>query len=204
MLIYGASGHAKVIMEIIKADALEEVDCIFDDDQSKKSLLGIDIQHAFSTAMEQQKTVIAIGNNKIRKTITEKISNPFCKPLIHTSAVVSDLAKIAEGSVVMAGALINPAVEIGKHCIINTGAVVEHDVQLEDFVHISPNATITGNVEIGEGTQIGAGSVVIPGTKIGSWVTVGAGAVVIEDIPDFAVVVGNPGRIIKFNNFKDE
>ena len=40
MLIYGASGHAKVIIEIIKAVALEEVDCIFDDDQSKTSIHG--------------------------------------------------------------------------------------------------------------------------------------------------------------------
>ena len=62
--------------------------------------------------------------------------------------------------------------------------------------HISPNAALAGNVSVGEGTQIGIGAAVIQGIKIGKWVTVGAGAVIIKDIPDYAVVVGNPARIL--------
>jgi acetyltransferase EpsM len=54
-------------------------------------------------------------------------------------------------------------------------------------------------VKVGEGTHIGIGSSVIQGITIGKWVTIGAGAVIIRDIPDFAVVVGNPGKIIKYN-----
>ena len=73
-------------------------------------------------------------------------------------------------------------------------------MQLEDFVHIAPNTVITGNVNIGEGTQVGTGAAVIPGVKIGKWASIGAGAVIIEDVPDFAVVVGNPGKIIKYLN----
>ena len=81
---------------------------------------------------------------------------------------------------------------------------MEHDVQIEDFVHISPGSVITGGIKIGEGTQVGAGATVIPGITIGKWVTIGAGAVVINDIPDFAVVVGNPAKIIKFNKTNNE
>jgi len=66
-------------------------------------------------------------------------------------------------------------------------------------VHISPNASLAGDVYIGEGTHIGIGAVIIQGLKVGKWVTIGAGAVVINDIPDFAVVVGNPGKIKKYN-----
>jgi len=51
-----------------------------------------------------------------------------------------------------------------------------------------------------EGPHVGAGAVVIPNIIIGKWVTIGAGAVIIKDIPDFAVVVGNPGRVIKINS----
>ena len=85
-----------------------------------------------------------------------------------------------------------------EFCIINSGAVVEHDVRLGDFVHIAPNAVLTGNVTIDEGTQVGTGASVIPGIKIGKWASIGAGAVIIEDVPDFAVLVGNPGKIIKY------
>ena len=52
---------------------------------------------------------------------------------------------------------------------------------------------------ITEGSFIGAGSVIIPGKRVGAWATVGAGAVVIQDVPDYAVVVGNPGRIIRYD-----
>jgi acetyltransferase-like isoleucine patch superfamily enzyme len=52
-------------------------------------------------------------------------------------------------------------------------------------------------VYIGEGAHIGAGSVVIQGIKIGKWSTIGAGTVVIKDVPDYATVVGNPGKTIK-------
>ena len=58
---------------------------------------------------------------------------------------------------------------------------------------------MAGNVAVGEGTQIGIGAAVIQGVTIGKWATIGAGAVIIEDVPDFAVVVGNPGRVIKMN-----
>jgi len=70
---------------------------------------------------------------------------------------------------------------------------------IEDFVHISPNSALAGGVEIGEGSQIGIGASVIQGIKVGKWCVIGAGAVIINDIPDYSVVVGNPGRIIKKN-----
>ena len=71
---------------------------------------------------------------------------------------------------------------------------------MDDFVHVIPNAALAGGVQVGEGSHIGISAYVSPGKKIGKWVTVGAGTVIINDIPDYAVVVGNPGRIIKYNN----
>ncbi len=89
---------------------------------------------------------------------------------------------------------------VGKHCIINSNASVDHDCILEDFVHISPNATLCGGVFVGKCSHIGAGAVIIPGKRIGKNAIVGAGAVVISDIPDNAVAVGNPARVIRINN----
>jgi acetyltransferase EpsM len=97
----------------------------------------------------------------------------------------------------MHGAILQADVQIGVHCIINTGASVDHDCVIDDYVHISPHTTLCGNVTVGEGSHIGAGATIIQGIKIGRWVTVGAGTVIIRDVPDYAVIVGNPGRIIK-------
>ena len=67
----------------------------------------------------------------------------------------------------------------------------------EDFVHIAPNSTLCGGIRVGEGTLIGSGATIIPNISIGKWAVVGAGSVVVSDIPDYAVVVGNPGKVIK-------
>jgi sugar O-acyltransferase (sialic acid O-acetyltransferase NeuD family) len=99
----------------------------------------------------------------------------------------------------MAGVSINSGVNVGKHSIINTNSCIDHDCVLNDFVHVSPNAALAGSVTVGEGTHIGISACVIQGIKIGTWATIGAGAVVVDDVPDYAVVVGNPARIIKYN-----
>jgi len=204
MIIYGASGHAKVIIDIIASQDYDPIDYIIDDDRSIKKLLDLKVTHDLTEEMVDQKAVIAIGNNLTRKVVANKIQTLFCEALIHKSAVVSENTEIGNGTVIMPNAVINSSSKIGAHCIINTGSVIEHDVFIEDYVHVSPSATVTGNVEIGEGSHVGAAATIIPGIKIGKWVTIGAGAVIINDIPDFAVVVGTPGKVIKFNTIKNE
>ena len=203
MNLYGAGGHCKVIIDII--NSLEKrVDTVFDDNINISSLLNIPVtQWKIEYQTQHKNVLISIGNNKIRKKISETIAANFIS-LIHPSAIVSKYATIGKGTVVMASAVINAGATIGKHCIVNTAAVIEHDCILEDFVHISPNTTITGSVTIGEGTHIGAGAIVLPNIKIGNWATVGAAAVVLKKVPDFATVVGNPARILNYKNKKNE
>ncbi len=204
MIVYGASGQGKVIMDIIDSINSESIDFIIDDNPEIIELQDYKVKHQITAEMSDKKFVLAVGNNKIRKDLSQRLIGEFCKPIIHPSATVGKYVEIGKGTVLMANAILNPSVIIGNHCIINTGAIIEHDVELRDFVHISPGAIITGNVSIGEGTHIGAGATIIPGIKIGNWVTVGAGSVVINDIPDYSVVVGNPGKVIKFNKIENE
>ncbi|MGA9589642.1 MAG: acetyltransferase [Salegentibacter sp.] len=204
MNIYGASGHGKVILDIIRSVSSEEIDFVIDDNPEIEEFAGKSVFHKLTSEVLNCETVFAIGKNRIRKKLSQDFKGPVASAIVHSSAVLSDSAKLGKGTVVMANAAINAAVAAGEHCIINTAAVVEHDVVLGDFVHISPGAVITGNVHIGEGTHIGAGAVIIPGIKIGKWVSVGAGAVIIRDIPDFAIVVGNPGKLIKYKSDENE
>lgn len=196
--LFGASGHGKVIKESVES-ANNQVVAFFDDNPKSKDLLGVSV---LKTEMIKnflsQKFIVSIGDNKIRKRICEKIKVNYGQA-VHSSVIKSNLSSIEEGTVIMAGVIINTDTKIGKHCIINTNSVIEHDCVIQDYVHISPNATIAGNTFIGEGTHIGAGAIIIPNLKIGKWVTVGAGTVVLKNIPDYAVVVGNPGKIIKYN-----
>lgn len=199
MNIYGASGHGKVVFDILKSRNIK-IDSIFDDNDKIKEFLGFKV--TLEPHEEQLKTpsVFAIGNNVIRQQVTRRFTGLIAEAVSHVSAIISEDNQLGMGTVVMPGAIINAGTNIGEHCIINSGAVVEHDVKLGDFVHIAPSSVITGNVKIGEGTQVGAGASVVPGIKIGKWASIGAGAVIIEDIPDFAVVVGNPGKIIRYLN----
>ena len=194
MILYGASGHGKVIADILLECRHTPVE-FWDDAPSADFNFKVSKTPAdFSD--EQDEVVVSIGINATRKKIVEKLNdNVRYGRAIHPKSVLSNTVTIAEGTVVMAGAVINIDTTVGKHCIINTNASVDHDCINADYVHISPNVALCGNVSVGEGTHIGAGSVVIPGIKIGKWACIGAGTVVIRDVPDNATVVGNPGRI---------
>lgn len=199
MILIGASGHAKVIIDILEKTE-EKVNYLVDANPDIKELAGYDVveDNGYEPS-EEEEYIISIGSNAIRKRIAEQRKLKFGWA-IHPSAILGDDVSVGQGTVIMAGAIVNASTQIGNHCIINTSASVDHDCKLGDFVHISPNSTLCGTIEVGEGTQIGAGATVIPNIKIGKWVTIGAGAVIVKDVPDYAVVVGNPGRIIKTKN----
>lgn len=192
--IYGAGGHAKVVAEIAELNRYEDI-VFCEDTPTKECLLRYPVK---SRIPEEGNCLIAIGSNVVRKKLALAHSVKFVS-LIHPHTHISSRSEVGEGTVIMAGVSINSEAKIGKHCIINTNASVDHDCVVEDYVHLSPNVALAGNVTVGEGTHVGIGACVIQGIKIGKWCTVGAGAVIIRDVPDGATVVGNPARIIKYN-----
>ncbi|MFD0863117.1 acetyltransferase [Sungkyunkwania multivorans] len=196
--LFGASGQGKVVKQAIES-RLSEVSLVFiDEDKKKEGTLFEGVPVIGPKAWDAQyPMIVTVGNNLIRKAITKRHQATFVKA-IHSSAIIAPQSDIGEGSVVMAGVVINPGSMIGKHCIINTASVVEHDCIIEDYVHISPNSTLAGNVKVGEGTHLGIGASVLPNITIGKWAIIGAGSVVLQDVPDHAVVVGVPGRIVKY------
>jgi sugar O-acyltransferase (sialic acid O-acetyltransferase NeuD family) len=197
MYLYGASGHAKVIMDILSAMGVE-VECLVDDNQEVDQLCGYPVVHE-SAGLSP--IIISIGSNYARKKIASELRAVFGKA-IHPSAIISPTSKIGEGTVIMQGTVVQAETTVGNHCIINTGASIDHECVLENFVHVSPHATLCGNVHVGEGTWVGAGSTVIQGVKIGKWCVVGAGTVVAKDIPDGVLAVGN--RMLRIKELSDE
>ena len=191
MILYGASGHAKVIIDTLEAVGMK-IDYVVDDNASISSLLGYEVRRDCG---HYDRAIVSIGDGRIRKEIVNRLDVKEWVKAIHPQAIVSPHASIGEGTVVMAGTVINSEAAIGKHCIINTGSTIDHDVQVGDFVHIAPGAHVSGGVLIGEGSWIGVGSCVKQGVKIGRWVTIGAGSVVVKDIPDGVTAYGCPCRV---------
>ncbi|WP_339838353.1 acetyltransferase [uncultured Flavobacterium sp.] len=194
--LFGASGHAKVVLDVLFSNNIKVL-AIIDDNPKTLYISTIPVVKTKDFEIpEGSQFIVAVGDNSIRKKIVNKNNFQYFSAF-HSDATISAFASIEEGTIVMPQVVVNSDAKIGKHCIINSRSVVEHDCVLEDYVHISPNASLAGNVTIGEGTQIGIGSSVIQGITIGKWATIGAGAVILNDVPDYAVVVGNPGKIIK-------
>lgn len=195
--LFGASGHAKVIMDIIEAQG-NEVGCLYDDNPHYGNIHGKVVQKITDDVIVREPLIVSIGSCQIRKNITERYKVAYAMA-IHPSAIISKSVQIGEGCVIMPATVINADVRIGKHCIINTKASIDHECQIDDYVHIAPGCTLSGQVCIGEGSWIGVGTCVKQGIHIGRNCMIGAGSVVVKDIPDNVVACGNPCKIIKQN-----
>lgn len=205
--VIGHGGHSKVVRDLILSDGSNQIIGYFDDRyrnlEWRESLYFGPIASVkkMLSFFQNPKIIIAIGNNRTRKNIVQKLNLPAesYATLIHPSAVVSSDAQIGKGTVVMPHSVINADSVIGQHAIINTGAVVEHDNRIGDFVHVSPNAALTGSVKLGEGAHVGTGATVIPAVQIGEWSVIGAGATVIHELPRYCTAVGVPAKVIERN-----
>ena len=204
VLIFGAGGHGKVVLDIL-LESGTDVQGFIDDDKSKagKKVRGFKILGGWSCIEKGIRSQIAlgIGDNVIRKNVFNRAKRIGLTVIfaVHPKAVVSKDVKIGEGVVIMPGAIVNPGVVLEDGVVINTAASVDHDCRLEKFCQIWPGAHLAGSVKVGEFSYIGTGVSVIPNIKIGKKTIVGAGAVVICDAPDNVTIVGNPGRVIKTN-----
>lgn len=196
MLLFGASGHCKVVCNTLENLGIV-INAIFDDNMSILNINNYKVSGVYNSNMyTEDKLIITIGDNKIRKDVSKIIKHNFGK-CVSPFALCDKTIELGDGSIILQGAIVQRDSKIGEHVIINTSSSVDHDCIVSDFVHLSPGARLAGGVYVGEGTHIGINACVIPNVKIGKWCVIGAGSVIIKDIPDFSVVVGNPGRVIK-------
>lgn len=194
--IYGGGGHCYALVALIRADNTYKPLVILDKNPSEREILGVPVEIRNDNNFPKTAAAIAIGNNKIRKTIAETLTVPT-PTFIHKTAVVYPSATVGKGVQILPNAVVDAAVVIGDFTIVNTNATVSHNTTIGNYCHVAINVAISGGCIIGEGTLVGAGSIILPEITIGAWVTIGAGAVVTKNVPDGATVVGNPARIIK-------
>lgn len=201
IIIIGASGHGKVVGDIAKLNGYKEI-LFLDDDSSKKTTgkyMVVGTTKDTGTYAEEYDFIVGIGNNLIRKRITDELCKSGINQitLIHPTAVIDETVLIGKGTVVMANAVINADSIIGNSCIINTAATIDHDSVIKDYAHISPGVHIAGTVKVGEESWLGIGSSVINNIDISSKCIIGAGGLVNKDIEESGTYVGIPVRKVK-------
>lgn len=207
VIVWGAGGHGKVVVDALLAADLCNVIGIVDDDGAKTgaSILGIPVLdfsgglRALTRRLSFDAMVVGIGDNYIRAEKFQQLTELGIAPItvVHPAATVSPFAKLGRGVVVMAGAVINPGTVVNDNVCVNTSASVDHDNHLEFSCHILPNATLAGTVRIGEYAYVGSGAVVIPNVTIHKFSYLGAGAVALKDVPEGVVSAGNPAAQIR-------
>lgn len=203
IFVFGASGHARVVIDVIEREGRYRIAFIADDDTALKGseLYGYPVIGGKEelAAAGVGRGIVAIGSNTARAGVAEWLTASGVQLVRaqHPSAQIGRDVEIGPGTVVMAAAVVNPGSRIGDNVIVNTRASVDHDCRIGSGVHIAPGAVLCGNVAVGEGSFICAGATVIPNITVGRHVVVGAGSTVLEGIPDYCTAVGVPARVVR-------
>ncbi len=211
IIIWGASGHAKVLREFLGKIGYDLIALFDNNTRAPRPFDDVPLYYGreafLSWAAEHRSNetacLVAIGGarGRARMEIQSFLAANGIKPAtaIHPTAYVASNAVIAAGSQILAHSTVCANTLLGEACIINTGATVDHECMLGKGVHVAPGAILAGCVKVGDFSLIGPGAVVLPRLAIGTNSIVGAGAVVTREVPDNKVVYGNPARIIREN-----
>jgi UDP-hydrolysing UDP-N-acetyl-D-glucosamine 2-epimerase len=208
-VILGGGGHAKVLIDSIRASAAANPIAVLDANSKlwRKTLLGVPILGNDSKLPSLLRKGVrhfavglgSIGDSGPRRRLFEMALRHGLKPLtvIHPSAVVSGHAIVGGGSQVFPRGIVNPGSKLGANVIVNTGAIVEHDCEIGDHVHVATGARLAGGVRVGANAHIGAGATIRQRASIGKGAVVGAGAVVVKDVAPWTVVAGVPAKPLR-------
>ncbi|NTU70929.1 MAG: acetyltransferase [Coriobacteriia bacterium] len=194
LLVVGAGGHAKVVIDAAR-DAGWDVVGVIGAPRERPDVLGVPIS-ATADGIDADAFIVAVGDNRQRAALFAENVAAGRTPaaVVHPSAIIGTDVTIGAGAFIAPGVIVNVDATVGVNSILNTGCSVDHDCAIGAHAHVGPGSALCGGVRLGEGVLLGVGCSVIPLRSVGDWATVGAGATVVDDVPASATYAGVPAK----------
>lgn len=208
VLMIGAAGHARAVLEAIRAEGRWSVIGLIDSFQPPGTpahgltILGGErdvprLLHAHAI----HHVVVAIGDNFQRAAMWARLQRATpgvqLTGAIHPATVIAPDVTIGLGTVILPGTVVVSGARIGQGCILNTACTFDHEGEMADWSSLGPGAIVGGRVRIGLRTAVALGARVIHRRTLGADSLIGAGSLVLHDVPDAVLVHGAPARIIR-------
>lgn len=209
MLIIGAKGFAKEVLEVLHQQNRLENICFYDDVnpehpdyifQKFQVLKNIEQVKLFFKKSNDYRFTIGVGVPEVRYNLSVKftsIGGILCSTISPFAHIGHFDNSISEGCNIMTGTVITNSIKIGQGCLINLNCTIGHDTIIGKFVEMSPGVHVSGNCKIGKFSNIGTNATILPKVTLGENVIVGAGAVVTKDVPSNSLVIGLPAKVVK-------
>lgn len=204
IVVIGAGGQAKVVLDILRYDTNFKIVGIIDRHKEQGEtidghpLIGtLDKLPSLIKEYAIHGAIVAVGDNNVRKDYFDKLRAMGLMLInaIHPASTIAENTQIGQGVVVCQKATICVGASIGDNSIINTASIIEHETNVGAHTHIAPGVNIAGRCTIKDGVFIGIGSTIISSITVGKNSIIGAGSIVIRDIPKDVVAVGTPARV---------
>jgi len=205
VIIWGASGHARVVVDILREAGGTQVIGFLDDTNPARwgmpfcdgQILGG--KETLTKLNDVRHGLVAVGDCSARLRLAQEFRAAGFDLVIaiHPNALVAGDVRIGSGTVIAAGAVVCAGATVGENVILNTSSSIDHDCVVEDGVHICPGVHLGGRVRVGFGAWIGIGSTIIDKVEIGRHTVVGAGSLVLKSLPEGVVAYGIPARVVR-------
>jgi sugar O-acyltransferase (sialic acid O-acetyltransferase NeuD family) len=207
IVIIGAGGHGRVVLDILYASKHYHVRGFLDSNKNLHGQFVDGVSVLGDVAMLDglrdagvAGAIVAIGENSTRKFYASVVAKHGLQLInaIHPTASLARTVSIGSNVVIAAGAMVCVHATVSDSAILNTGCIVEHECEIGQAAHICPGVRLAGHVTVGPVAFVGIGAVVIQGLTIGQAAVIGAGSVVLRDVPPYTTCVGQPARVIKY------
>jgi len=208
-VIIGAGTHGQIYASYLRDANVNVIGFIDDDDSFQgKQVIGLHVHGKYSDLFEKKlkdkitDVYCPIGDCFIRQKYLSSLKEEgYNTPsFIHRTVCVGPDVTLGETIYMLPGNYVMPHTKIGNYFMINMGSTIGHHVNIGNGVFMSSGVNIGASLKIADMAYFGIGSTVMTGVKhIGKESLMGAGSVIFKDVPDYAVMAGNPARVIKVN-----